>query len=67
VEHAAADVSGMAGSATTRVKRAAADVRVPPAFRARRPTAEEFDKLAEEVRELRARVGNMPGEATRPE
>jgi polyhydroxyalkanoate synthesis regulator phasin len=57
VKRAASEVSGAARDAGERVKRAAADF----AKRGRsatpaRPTAEEFEQLREEVRELRARV-----------
>ena len=58
VKRAASEVSGAARDAGQRVKRAAADFagRGRAAAGPARPTAEEFDQLKEDVRELRARV-----------
>lgn len=58
VRRAASEVSGAAGGAGARLKHAATRVDLPSVLhRAAAPTKEEFEKLAAEVRELRARLG----------
>ena len=68
VRSVASGVSDVTGSAGARLRRIAADLRdvdVPAALRgAARPTREEFQKLVDEVKELRARLGDKIEEAT---
>jgi hypothetical protein len=67
VRRVASEVSEATESARSRLRRVAGDlgdVRVPAALRgAARPTKEEFEKLVDEVKELRARLGDKIDEA----
>jgi hypothetical protein len=58
VRRVASEVTGAAGGAGARLKVAASRVDLPAVMhRAAAPTKDEFDKLVEEVRELRAKIG----------
>jgi polyhydroxyalkanoate synthesis regulator phasin len=67
VRRVASEVSEATEGASVRLRRIAGDlgdVRVPAALRgAARPTKEEFEKLVDEVKELRARLGDKIDEA----
>jgi hypothetical protein len=68
VKRAASSVSEATEGASARLRRVAGDVgnvRIPAVLRgAARPTREEFDKIVEEIKELRARVEEKIQKAT---
>ena len=64
VRRAAAEVTDAAEGAGERLRLAAARVDLPAVLhRAATPTKEEFDRLVEEVRELRAKVAKKTADA----